>query len=95
MRRGGRSVRYGAVYCDVTRAVPTALFSHSEPIFVDMHTGRKVFAPRVSSADRASEQQNVFNRGREHQSLLYPSIFFFSFSYHAYGHRALESAWRK
>ena len=86
---GGRSVRYGAVYCDVTRAVPTALFSHSEPIFVDVRTGRKVLAPRVSSADGASTERIPTGAVNTNLSLLLPSFFF---SYRAYGHRALESA---
>lgn len=77
---GGRSVRYGAVYCDVTRAVPTALFSHSEPIFVDVRTGRKVLAPRVSSADCASTERIPTGAVNTNLSLLLPSFFFFFIS---------------
>jgi hypothetical protein len=45
---------------------PVLTLLSSEPIFVDVRTGRKVLAPRVSSADRAC--RNVSDRGREHQS---------------------------
>ena len=60
MERGKREgpcvlSRFGAGYSTSPELCPLPC-SHtlaSEPIFVDVRTGRKVLAPRVSSADRA------------------------------------------